>query len=368
MRTSTRTALHLARTALLLVLAIPSTQVTATDQTHDRGRESVSDQMGVIQREQRPVDPKHLPGWKRYCADNPERGGCEVILQRIGRNPVLGVLFAPDPAGGVRIAGVTPGGAAAGQGIKSGDRLLRIAGKPIPGNTPDARVENARRQLQALDENTGVELAYTRDGREHTVNVTPKLDERIMVFTHDGAMMRPGGNTAEPLRGLPRSTSSECKDTDAECRRQFEVRIERTLQAPGAVDMAHSSGFGFECGPGEICSMDHWRLAEAFRWSGVNLASLDAQLGRYFGTDTGVLVISTGAVLGQLQAGDVIQRVDGKAVTTPRGMMDVLRGKPADSTVAVDYLRDRQSASDQFKVPGAIGMQPLEQVPLMPQE
>ena len=92
-------------------------------------------------------------------------------------------------------------------------------------------------------------------------------------------------------------------------------------------------------------------LSEAFRWSGLNLASVDAQLGRYFGTDKGVLVLSAGPVLEALQAGDVILRVDGKAVATPREVMDALRGKPADSTVPVDYLRDRAPGSAKIKVP-----------------
>ena len=44
-------------------------------------------------------------------------------------------------------------------------------------------------------------------------------------------------------------------------------------------------------------------LAEAFRWNGLNLASVDAKLGRYFGTDRGVLVLSSGPDLAGLQAG-----------------------------------------------------------------
>jgi hypothetical protein len=92
-------------------------------------------------------------------------------------------------------------------------------------------------------------------------------------------------------------------------------------------------------------------LAEAFRWSGLNLATVDGQLGRYFGTDRGVLVVSTGPELAGLQAGDVIQRIDGKEVKSPREAMMALRDKPADSKVGVTYLRDRKSATAQITVP-----------------
>ena len=92
------------------------------------------------------------------------------------------------------------------------------------------------------------------------------------------------------------------------------------------------------------------RLLSAFRWNGLNLAAVDPQLGRYFGTDRGVLVLSTGEIDG-LQAGDVIQRVDGKPVGTPREVMDALREKPDDAKVAVAYLRDRKTGSTQVTVP-----------------
>ena len=395
--------------AVLLALIASSTHAAAPDESAPAIQQSVDQHMGLIPRDKRPVDPKYVPGWMRFCADNPERGGCEVILERLGRKPVIGELFAPDPSGGVRIAGVTPDGAAAGAGIRSGDRLLRIAGKSIAGDTPEARVDNARLQLQTLDDKTAVKLTYARDGRESTVSVTPKLDERIMVFVGDGTMMRPGGDVivrridgrteiqadgldVETLvngqsramgdaprihvfsgdasgqpHGERRVIRIDCNGDDAECRTQAEARIGRPLPAFGDAGAIRSASvFRFDCKPGENCDMGQHRLADAFRWNGLNLASVDAQLGRYFGTDTGVLVLSTGPVLGQLQAGDVIRRVDGKAVTTPRAVMDALRDKPADSTVAVEYLRDRVSASLQLKVPKTMSFPAMPPMPPVP--
>ena len=49
---------------------------------------------------------------------------------------------------------------------------------------------------------------------------------------------------------------------------------------------------GSECkGKDKDCALPV--LAEAFRWNGLNLAAVDAQLGRYFGTSAGVLVLSS---------------------------------------------------------------------------
>lgn len=392
-----------ARTALFLALcaSCASAQDPAVDTRNGRG--SVVEGQRALDDARRPVDPKFQPGWERFCADNADRGGCEVIMQRIGRKPVIGVVLAPDPQGGVRIAGVTPDGAAAGAGIKTGDRLVRIGGKAIAGATPDARVDAARALLQAGDDKTPVVLAYARDGRESEVSLTPKLDNRIMVFAGDGQMMRPGGNvvvrrigdrtevTTDTVEagdvppgawhgadgdvhvfafdgdapGGQRSTERrvmriECKKGDEACLKRADAR------APFAIgDGSRVQMFRFDCKPGESCAGQH-RLAEAFRWNGLNLASVDAQLGRYFGTDSGVLVLSAGPALDTLQPGDVIQRVDGKAVDTPRAVMDALREKPADSTIAVDYLRDRKSGTTRVKVPKAMPLPPMPPMPPIP--
>ena len=317
----------------------------------------------------------------------------------LSARPVVGVLLSPDPGGGVRIAGVTPDGAAAAAGIRSGDRLLSIDGKTIEGDTPDVRVENARKMLQGLDADTPVKLRYARGDAEADVNVTPKLDQRVMVFAGDGQMMRPGGNVVirrigdggmqidgEDLdielpmdgawQGAPgeahaftfstgdarpaadgksivdrRVIRIECKGDQKECRDKADAHM---LMAPAGGDQhVQHIVLRSDCKPGENCKGQQ-RLAEAFRWNGLNLASVDPQLGRYFGTDKGVLVLSAGPVLDQLQPGDVIQRVDGKAVDTPRAVMDTLRDKPAESSVQVDYLRDRKSGSARIKVPKAM--------------
>lgn len=416
MRPSMRTRPRfLTRTALFIALVAPFAHVVAVDQSADRAnaRQSADQSKGDIERTNRPVDPKFLPGWQRFCAEDPKRGGCEVILERLGRKPVVGVLFAPDPGGGVRIAGVTPDGAAATAGLKSGDRLLRINGKTIEGDSAGARVENARRLLQDIDENTAVKLLYARGDTETEVSVTPRLDSRIMVFSGDGNMMRPDGNviirqldggvididadrldiealdsdhplahgdatqvfvfssdnTAEDSTGQPRTDRRviriDCKGDEAACREQAHEQMMRAPIGMHGANDVQARVFRFDCKPGEACQGQQ-RLAEAFRWNGLNLASVDKQLGRYFGTDTGVLVLSTGPALGQLQAGDVIQRVGGKQVGSPRAVMDALRDKPEGSNVDVDYLRDRKSNRAQIKVPKAMPFPPMPPMPPIP--
>lgn len=359
---------------------------------------------------------------RRYGSVEPGMPGPAFALpgMPLERRPLIGVLLAPDPQGGVRIAGVTPGGAAAEAGLRSGDRVLRIGGKTIEGATPEARVDAARALLRAGGEKTPVELLYARDGRETRVSVTPKLDDRIMIFAGDGQMMRPGNRVivrragdredievdgaamppgpawrgrpgdmqviVTPGAGQRRIVRIECRDGDKDgdnkdCTETvtegpampgmpmpgMAMALDLEAQPIPADTLRELRMLRLECQPGEPCD-GSMRLAEAFRWNGLNLASVDAQLGRYFGTDRGVLVLSTGPTLGELQAGDVIQRVDGKTVDTPRAVMNALREKPAESTVSVDYLRDRRSASTRLQVPKAMplpGLMPM--TPMQPQ-
>lgn len=250
--------------------------------------------------------------------------------------PRLGVLLTGDDQPGVRITGVTPESGAARAGLKAGDRLLEIAGKPVAGDTPAARLEHARTAVADLEKDKPVELAYQRDGRRQRVQVTPTAVSPRLAFAGGdapGVFVFRGGEGLPRLEGIPLAAE--------DLRLGIAPGIQRELRRLGKLQ---------DC-TGEDCQLP--MLAEAFRWSGLNLATVDARLGRYFGADAGVLVLSSRDGLEGLEAGDVIRRIDGKAVTTPREAMDALRGKPEDAQVAVEFLRDRQPRTARIAVPKA---------------
>ena len=285
---------------------------------------------------------------RRYAVeDGPYR-----IEKRMLRKPVVGVLLAPDAKAGVRIAGVTPDGAAAAAGIRSGDTLLSVDGKALQGATGEARLAHARRLLGDLDGKRAVKLGYERDGRDAVVSLTPQAGDRLFVLSDlDGVrafdektMERLGHDVArlEIDRELAKVRAIDREGLDRELAVAIAPEIRREV---------------LRIRPGELCEGDRCRIpaiAEALRWSGLNLASLDDELGRYFGTDQGVLVLSTGDDLEGLQAGDVIRKVDGRSVDSPREAMEALRARPAGSKVAVEYLRERKPATAQVTVPKAL--------------
>jgi membrane-associated protease RseP (regulator of RpoE activity) len=259
---------------------------------------------------------------KRY-ADLQVKYGEEVrdvqVFQRhMANKPVIGVVLAPDAQGGVRVAGVTPDSGAAKAGLKPGDRITAVGGTQVLGNSGELRLENARKLFAGLDEGKPVRIDYVRAGKAASTSVTPKLELNVFWV----------GAPGEGGPGI------------------------RRIQVPGVDDGMRQEIVRIQ-GPckGKDCKVP--MMAEAFRWSGLNLASVDAKLGRYFGTDRGVLVISAGKELEGLQAGDVIQKIDGKNVGTPREAMDALRAKDANQMALVEYLRDKRTASTRVKVPEA---------------
>jgi len=260
--------------------------------------------------------------------------GDMIIERRLTQRPVLGVILEGDAGAGVRIAAVTPESGAAKAGLRSGDRITTIDGKALAGSDGDARLADARKRLRDLDAKTPVVLGYARDGRNATVKVTPSMGDHVLMV-HDG-------DNAMEFIGAPHVRISPEGATHIEA---DEIRV-----APGGVmPQIHREIIRRGCDEGDDCRMP--LLAEAFRWNGLNLASVDKPLGRYFGTDHGVLVLSIPEGMGGLQPGDVLQKVDGKPVNTPREAMAAAHARKPGSAVPVEYLRDRKLQSTQLTLP-----------------
>ncbi len=252
------------------------------------------------------------------------------------RRPRLGVLLSGDDAAGVRITGVTPDSGAAKAGLKAGDRLMRVAGETIGGATADARVADARARLANLKADTPVRVTYQRDGKAHEASITPTRVSPRIAFAGQG----PGAVFLSSAEGvMPRIEGVPLPMGEISTVIAPEVQLE--LRKLGRLG---------DC-KGQDCQLP--ALAQAFRWSNLNLATVDASLGRYFGADTGVLVLSVGDELEGLQSGDVIRKIDGAAVTSPRDVTQALRDKAEDTKVAVEYLRDRQTRTTTVTIPKA---------------
>ena len=260
-------------------------------------------------------------------------GERKIRIQRMGPEgmkrpgfapgPGIGIVMSPNTAAtGVRIAAVTPDSPAQKADLRAGDVLLSVDGKPVGAGGAQA-LQKARELLGDLKKGQVVQLRIAREGKTVDARVTADDIGRVVMFNRGEGMHRmPGGDMHRRTMMLPPKVAME---------------IERV-------------GPGGECRHGgKDCGMP--ALFQAFRWQGLNLASLDADLGRYFGTDKGVLVIDAGPEMKGLRSGDVIQRVGGAAVESPREVMRALRDKDEGAQLKLDVLRDRKPAAVTLTVP-----------------
>jgi membrane-associated protease RseP (regulator of RpoE activity) len=279
------------------------------------------------------------------------RGGIRTE-QLGGLKPVVGIVLAPDPRTGVLIAGVTPDSPAAAAGLAAGDRLTAIDGHPIVGASGDARIANARSLLDRMDVKSPVTLTVQRGARTLSLKATPTRMGPLPGY----AFVDANGSVTEALGDVTLDGDAANPGISA---RAFYV------PSPGVSPNIRREVV--RAGPGK-CEGDACRLpmlADAFRWHGLNLATVDAKLGRYFGTSSGVLVLSAGDGLAGLQPGDVLRSIDGKRVATPREAMAALQAHPPGSRIDVQYLRDRKPAATQVTAPKAFPW-PLPPRPPMP--
>ena len=224
----------------------------------------------------------------------------------------IGVIVDPkaDAAGdklGARVEGITPGGPAEKAGLKVGDVITRFNGTALGG----AQSEDA--------ENSGpgmklIELAHAVDP-----------GDTVQVEYRRGTDARKVTIVAEDLGGSAWTGPMEGPDMGA-----FENMMPKMQMGPG----------------------NDFEFAFGSPWGGIELVELNSDLGEYFGTREGVLVVrapedSTLA----LKGGDVIVSIGGRKPTSPMQAMRIIRSYDPGESVTLDVLRKQRHVNVTWKVP-----------------
>jgi S1-C subfamily serine protease len=209
---------------------------------------------------------------------------------------------------GAYVESVTPSGPAAKAGIKSGDIITKLNGKSVLSGGPTAR--DARQsspglrliELAArLQPNDTVAVEFRRGKDRKTVSVV--TEDEPDVFVHGGG--GPGAR-AFGFRMFPDRPGGGLHQT-----RDFMERFDMPFEDSPLADL--------------------------------ELAPLNPDLGQYFGSTEGVLVISAPkeSSLG-LRGGDVVTAVDGRKPASPAHLLRILRSYERGENFKVDIIRNRK--------------------------
>jgi S1-C subfamily serine protease len=222
-------------------------------------------------------------------------------LMLMGEGPnhaVIGVqLDSKGAKDGAHVRDVSPGGPAAEAGIRAGDVIVSV-------NGTDVKVEHAPAEIAQLvrnvEPNSKVKIRLLRDGKplDFAVTARPLVNPLDM----PGMPPRPG---MPPHPGMPID-----------------------LFGSGAMGGVHGSLAGME------------------------LATLTPELGSYFGTDKGVLVLraSHNAAF-NLQDGDVILSIDGREPTSGSHATRILASYQPGEKVKLQLMRQRKKMNVEVAVP-----------------
>jgi C-terminal processing protease CtpA/Prc len=212
---------------------------------------------------------------------------------------------------GARIEAVTPSGPAEKAGIKAGDIITRFNGTALGGARAEGDEESGPGMrlielARALEPGDTVQVEYRRG-----------TDNRKATIVAEDLGWARSGNFPDMAR--------------------FEGVMPRIEGMMPKMQIGPEGEFSFAFGS---------------PWGGIEMVKLNPDLGDYFGTREGVLVVSAPADSSlALKGGDVILSIGGRKPTSPMHAMRILRSYEEGETVAIDVQRKQKRVTVSWKVP-----------------
>ncbi len=257
----------------------------------------------------------------------------------VSRRAVIGVNIdmrpSPSDSIGATLSGVTPGGPAARAGLVAGDIVTKFNGTALvdrstraSNNDDDDENDQSPPGLKMLElaarmaPGDTVTVEWKHERQRKTARVVADAAP-AMVFSNGGPDVRfwtnegPGGfryrmdNGFSP-RGLP--------------------EMEGLLEAQRGLALTLPGGG------------DHIFMRLGGPFGGIQFAPLNADLGRYFGTTDGILVLETPDTSAHvdLKGGDVILAIGDRKPTSVEHLFRILGSYTDSETVHFDVMRDKR--------------------------
>lgn len=223
---------------------------------------------------------------------------------------------------GARIAAVTPAGPAAKAGILAGDVITRFNGVSLANVRSDDSDESGPGNklidlAQSLDPGDTVQVEYRRGSETKKASLVAE----DMSYSVNGDM--PGMFLNGYRLDIPK----------------VEIAPFSEMRMPLMEGQGWGTGFGMN-----FCFGD--------AWCNLELVSLNSDLGDYFGTHDGVLVVKASEdSLLPLRSGDVIVSIGDRKPTSPAQAMRILRSYDSGETVNIEIMRHQKRQTISWKVP-----------------
>jgi C-terminal processing protease CtpA/Prc len=301
--------------AMLLIATTVAAQSREAEEARSAAERKAETQMQEAEaREQMREAERQLAEAARQIAELSSQNLPRVIELEKGAfdlmgKPRLGVTIGKSeeegPVEGVSIVGVTPGSAADDAGLRAGDVITSVNEESL---TADSAKEASLRLLdfmKGVEEGDKINVGYLRDGNVGQVEVEPRIVEG-----HAYAWLGDG----------------------------------QTFEFPDAPPI-HV--------PPDI--VRKFRYVAPFyggNWGDMELVELSEGLGRYFGTDQGLLVVAAPkSDAFKLQDGDVIQSIDGREPTSVGHAMRILSSYQPGESIELSIMRDKQRHTLSIEMP-----------------
>ena len=256
----------------------------------------------------------------------------EVVIRIRDRQPkaMLGInLQSSDGKGadGVEVAGVSSDGPAAKAGLQAGDILVEIDGNSLKGDDDDSSVGKLTGYMADVEPGQKVTVDYLRDGKPHSVVIETTefnfWNFPNFAFDFDSSDM---AESLEELKNLGEH-------------RRFEFVI------PGGAIAPHMPR-----GPRQLYAFGGHRIHGAL--GDMEMVSLTPELGEYFGTKKGLLVVRAPKNEDiDLQDGDVILKVGDREPSSPGQLFRIIGSYEAGETVELQVMRKKKKRKLEITLP-----------------
>jgi hypothetical protein len=285
----------------------------AAELERDRARQRALEEQRLARQREMTVELEALRAQVEEARRELEAAARNVATQRLTANQaVYRSLLPTDPAGigvivsdsprGVLVTRVTPGSGAAAAGIEAGDIVRSVNGVTLSGVTePSAEFVS---RVGSANPGDRVAIVVNREGRELPLNVRV---ERIDAFSGPNAL------------------------------------FVRQLNEGPAIVRADN--------PQSVL----WTFGLASRlWSDMELVALTEDLGRYFSTSEGLLVIRAPSDDDlDILDGDVILTISGRPPSTPEHAMRILASFEPGETIELAIMRSGAPQTVTYVLPPA---------------